>query len=195
MHQRTRIRGLALLALLALGALAGCEKHKPVPAPVLRAYATPQVVHRAVLQVEDVEGLLVTAQVRYVVTNRGACVPLDHTRALGGYRPGIAHTISVPVDRIDQNTYEVRYFADYLKDEDYYGRGVCHWSSNPILTVDHAGTKYTVVNNRKLAPGQSERKSCLPGKVGTHSSCAPMAYEGQPEPEGTFHLTLTEWGD
>ncbi|GGD47863.1 hypothetical protein GCM10007235_19680 [Pseudoxanthomonas indica] len=103
-------------------------------------------------------------------------------------------TITVPINRIDDHTYEVRYYNDYLMDEDYYGLGKCHWTGHPILNVNHAGVDYIVTNNAKKTRGQSEEKICVPG-TSTQGACAAPEYARAKDAEGAFHITLTSYKD
>ena len=187
--------GLWLAAALA-ALLPGCVKYEPVRPPNIRVNPYPKTEHRAVLHVNDQleAGLIVTAEVIYGMENQSPCVPLDQGRSLGGSRPMFGKTITVPINRIDDYTYEVKYYNDYLMDEDYYGLGKCHWTGHPILNVNHAGVDYIVTNNTKKTRGQSEEKICVPG-TSTQGACAAPEYARAKDAEGAFHITLTSYKD
>jgi hypothetical protein len=115
-------------------ALAACsapmDKHPDIklnPHPVQRYELTATV---------DAPGPFdsVTGYVSYDVTNL-ECVPKD---AWEGARnvPSSSHTFELT--RVDDHTWKGYFYRDLLKDEDYFGLGVCHWevvNALPVFTV------------------------------------------------------------
>jgi hypothetical protein len=66
----------------------------------------------------------VTASADYAVDNVECVPPLE----LSGARLRPEHSLDLPLQSIDANRYGLTLHADALRDEDYFGMGVCHWS-------------------------------------------------------------------
>ena len=65
-----------------------------------------------------------SASVNYQVTNE-SCVPLT---PVSGVKVAPTKRIELDVVPIGNNEYRMFVFTDRLKDEDYFGKGICHWS-------------------------------------------------------------------
>lgn len=77
----------------------------------------------------------VTASAAYEIANK-ECVP---RQPVSGANPAPAPVIPIDVERVGDNTYRGYVYLDLLKDEDYYGLGVCHWqlvSAGPDLKIN-----------------------------------------------------------
>jgi len=66
----------------------------------------------------------IEAQGNYQVANE-ACVPMV---PVSGVKKAPIKTLPLEVTALDRSTYRVTVFSDALRDEDYFGMGVCHWS-------------------------------------------------------------------
>ncbi|MDC7806177.1 hypothetical protein PQS31_04985 [Luteimonas sp BLCC-B24] len=84
----------------------------------------------------------IDAAAQYDVTNAGEC---GEPQPLSGAVPRISTTEKVALTRVSDTEFVGRVFMDQVLDEDYYGRGVCHWkfvetrvsmreSSDPMAT-------------------------------------------------------------
>lgn len=112
-------------------ALAACsspmDKHPDIklnPHPVQRYELTATV---------DAPGPFdsVTGYVSYDVTNV-ECVPRD---AWEGARNVPSSSRSFEMTRVDAHTWKGYFYRDLLRDEDYFGLGVCHWDLTNALPV------------------------------------------------------------
>lgn len=110
--------GIAIIAAPAWAGAAPKVDPKPNPAPRMR-YELTVKVDGAPGPFDRIEGV-----VDYRVANE-ACVPLT---------PVVGATVS-PEKRVPitlkpagDGLYKGEVFADLLQDEDYFGKGVCHWS-------------------------------------------------------------------
>lgn len=94
--------------------------------PDVKLNPNPRMRYEITVEVNDAPGPFdtVDANINYRVSN-DACVPL--TPVVGAT---VAPTRREPVKltHAGGNTYKGEFFADLLQDEDYYGKGVCHWS-------------------------------------------------------------------
>ncbi|WP_232148813.1 hypothetical protein [Luteimonas fraxinea] len=84
----------------------------------------------------------IDAAAQYDVENAGEC---GEPQPLSGAVPRISTNEPVALKRVSDTEFVGRVFADQVLDEDYYGRGVCHWkfietrvslreSSDPMAT-------------------------------------------------------------
>jgi hypothetical protein len=70
----------------------------------------------------------VTGYVSYDVTNV-ECVPKD---AWEGARNVPSTSRSFELTRVDAHTWKGHFYRDLLRDEDYFGLGVCHWDVGTV---------------------------------------------------------------
>jgi hypothetical protein len=66
----------------------------------------------------------ITAAADYQVTNE-ACVPM---KPISGVKIAPTKRIDLPLTAVGNSEYRTVVFADRLLDEDYFGKGICHWS-------------------------------------------------------------------
>lgn len=78
----------------------------------------------------------VTAVAQYDVSNEAECGKKDE---LAGVFLSITSNETVSLKRISENEYAGVVYADGIVDEDYYGRGVCHWQLTEARVVLQAG--------------------------------------------------------
>lgn len=84
----------------------------------------------------------IDAAAQYDVVNAGEC---GEPQPISGAVPRISTSEAVKLQRVSETEFVGRVFTDQVLDEDYYGRGVCHWkfvetrvslreSSDPMAT-------------------------------------------------------------
>ncbi|MDR1075941.1 MAG: hypothetical protein LBL59_06490 [Xanthomonadaceae bacterium] len=115
------------LLLLSLAFLLGCNQDKPRPgARTVRLNPDPQHAYQLTLTLENAPGPFAHVQ--------GVMQFNAENGALCGYREPITAIISDPVEnipfdltKVSDNEYSGTIYTDYLMDDNYYGRAVCHW--------------------------------------------------------------------
>ena len=146
----------ATLVLWASVLSSACKRAEPVLPPRTSPSAD-QARYRVTLELSDDFGLEPTDQVEaiYVISNLRQCTPKDNSKALGGLWNLVEHRLNIDVLPSADNRYVVDVPVSPLRDEDYYGLGVCHW------TLSGASFKFDSfrrisVNQRHLARGAAE---------------------------------------
>ena len=124
------------------------------------------------------------------------CVPQD-TFTGGRNVPNTSYDFEmVPIGR---NTWRGYFYRDALRDDDYFGKGVCHWDAAqvaPDFKVDGVGFGSSQLVDDALRSPQTDyfRKSDLSEQVKDLDS-APAFSVTRPEykknPDGFFPVTLT----
>lgn len=76
-----------------------------------------------------------SASVNYRVTNE-SCVPMT---PVSGIKVAPTKRIDLEVVPIGNNEYRMFVFTDRLKDEDYFGKGICHWSLDAASVIARKG--------------------------------------------------------
>lgn len=119
---------LAVLWAMCLICVNGCgKKYEPVPQPVTRMNHSPK--NKYTINVYTKDGIPRNARVRiwYEISNR-QCIPLDHSRAIGGVRLNYPVRVdSVPV-QISGSRLQTEVADDGVLPGDYWGLGTCHWT-------------------------------------------------------------------
>lgn len=78
----------------------------------------------------------VSAVAQYDVSNEAECGKKDE---LAGVFLSITSNETVSLTRVSDTEYAGTVYADGIVDEDYYGRGVCHWELTEARVVLQAG--------------------------------------------------------
>ena len=123
--------------LVAASALAGASCVGDEMAPLPRREIGEIVVRRAPAPLERYvisavfEGLPLAVDrfsgvARFSVSNP-ECAPLDTERAYGGVRLAPRHEVVLEWRRDGDGVYRANAVLDALRDEDYFGLGVCRW--------------------------------------------------------------------
>lgn len=123
--------------LVAASALAGASCVGDEMAPLPRREIGEIVVRRAPAPLERYvisavfEGLPLAVDrfsgvARFSVSNP-ECAPLDTERAYGGVRLAPGHEVVLEWRRDGDGVYRANAVLDALRDEDYFGLGVCRW--------------------------------------------------------------------
>lgn len=67
----------------------------------------------------------VEADMQFDIANAPSCAPKD---SISGATPTPDFRKKIELTRVKDSVYRGTFFLDLLEDEDYYGKGVCHWS-------------------------------------------------------------------
>ncbi|WP_422346640.1 hypothetical protein [Stenotrophomonas sp. DR009] len=136
-----------LLALTACSPYADAERDVAAGGRGLaKLNPSPQQGYELVLTLKDAPGpfAVVEGVAQYDVSNHKDC-----GRVL--WATGTASRITsqelVELHKVDKNEYRGTFYLDRMQDEDYYGRGVCHWTLTGVgamlrATGDTANTRF-----------------------------------------------------
>ncbi len=69
----------------------------------------------------------IKAQAAYSIANSNGCVPMDHSRALGGVRPLAMEKLDLVVTIAGKSQFRADAIREPFLAEDYYGLGECRW--------------------------------------------------------------------
>lgn len=99
--------------------------------PHIQQNPHPKMRYDITMTIEDPPGPFgsVTGFVQYEVANN-KCVPED---PLAGVRVTPSTNPPITFTRISDNVYTATVYADLIKDKDYYGKGICHWSMIAVV--------------------------------------------------------------
>lgn len=91
-----------------------------------RTQAQPQQAYELLLTLDNPPGpfAVVEAVAQYDVVNEEQC---GNINPLTGTAERITHQQAITLQPLGGNRYRGTVYADLMRDEDYYGRGVCHW--------------------------------------------------------------------
>lgn len=127
------IRTTACLAAAAL--LLACAANsadgglQPIDIPdqgVARHNPNPQQAYRITMTIHDAPGPfgIVRGYAQYDVANKDACGDIN---AMTGTASRMTRLEPFALTKKSDTEYEAVVYADLMQDDDYYGRGVCHW--------------------------------------------------------------------
>lgn len=104
----------------------------------LKERPNPQRAYRIVMTIENAPGLfaMIEGSAQYDVANEDECGKFN--RMAGGY-DRMTTSPQIRWEKRSDTEYVATVYADLMMDEDYYGRGVCHW----VLTEARARIKAT----------------------------------------------------
>lgn len=129
-----------LLALTACSPYADAERDVAAGGRGLaKLNPSPQQGYELVLTLKDAPGpfAVVEGVAQYDVSNHRDC-----GRVL--WATGTASRITsqelVELHKVDENEYRGTFYLDRMQDEDYYGRGVCHWTLTGVGAMLRATT-------------------------------------------------------
>jgi hypothetical protein len=94
--------------------------------PDIKQNPHPRMRYEITVTIQDAPGPFdsINGDVQYGVANDD-CVPLQ---PFSGAQLSPDKHVPLVFTRVSGNLYKATMYADLLLDEDYYGRGVCHWS-------------------------------------------------------------------
>ena len=93
--------------------------------PEIRTKLHPKMRHEITLTLQDAPGPFDTVEgsVFYKVADSN-CVPMVYDK---GSFYVLAERVPVALMRVGDSIYKGEFFTDFLVDEDYFGKGSCHW--------------------------------------------------------------------
>lgn len=143
---RPEPRGRPLLALLALVPLAACSPYADAERDVAaggrglaKLNPAPKQAYELVLTLKDAPGPFAVAEgvAQYDASNYADCGRIVPATGTAGR---ITSQESVTLHKISENEYRGTFYLDRMLDEDYYGRGVCHWALTGVGAMLRATT-------------------------------------------------------
>ena len=86
----------------------------------------PQQAYRLTMTIDNAPGPFgqVRGNLQYDVSNEDECGKIN---PVAGIAERITHLPDLAWTPVGANTYEAIVYADLMLDEDYYGKGLCHW--------------------------------------------------------------------
>ncbi|HGM5876334.1 hypothetical protein [Stenotrophomonas maltophilia] len=154
-----------LLALLALIPLAACSPYADAERDVAaggrglaKLNPSPQQGYELVLTLKDAPGpfAVVEGVAQYDVSNHKDC---GRVLRATGTASRITSQELVTLRQVGENEYRGTFYLDRMQDEDYYGRGVCHWALTGVgamlrATTGEADTRFlTFIDKERMDAG------------------------------------------
>lgn len=154
-----------LLALLALIPLAACSPYADAERDVAaggrglaKLNPSPQQGYELVLTLKDPPGpfAVVEGVAQYDVSNHKDC---GRVLRATGTASRITSQELVTLRQVGENEYRGTFYLDRMQDEDYYGRGVCHWALTGVgamlrATTGEADTRFlTFIDKERMDAG------------------------------------------
>ena len=133
--------GRPLLALLAVLPLAACSPYADAERDVAaggrglaKLNPAPQQAYELVLTLKDAPGpfAVIEGVAQYDASNYADCGRIVPATGTAGR---ITSQEPVTLHKVGANEYRGRFYLDRMQDEDYYGRGVCHWTLTGVGTM------------------------------------------------------------
>jgi hypothetical protein len=93
--------------------------------PIIKSNPHPKMRYEITMTIDGAQGPFdgMETIAQYDISN-DHCVPLT---PISGARLSPDKTIPIHMTKVGDNSYRGEIFTDQLVDEDYYGKGVCHW--------------------------------------------------------------------
>lgn len=162
---RPEPRGRPLLALLALVPLAACSPYADAERDVAaggrglaKLNPAPKQAYELVLTLKDAPGpfAIVEGVAQYDVSNYEDC---GRILPATGTASRMTSQEPVTLHKASENEYRGTFYLDRMLDEDYYGRGVCHWTLTGVgamlrATTSKADTRFlTFIDKKRMDTG------------------------------------------
>jgi len=148
-----------LLALTACSPYADAERDVAAGGRGLaKLNPSPQQGYELVLTLKDAPGpfAVVEGVAQYDARNYAACGQIVPATGTAGR---ITSQEPVTLHKVGENEYRGTFYLDRMQDEDYYGRGVCHWSLTGVgamlrATNGKADTRFlTFIDKKRMDAG------------------------------------------
>lgn len=145
-----------LLALTACSPYADAERDVAAGGRGLaKLNPSPQQGYELVLTLKDAPGpfAVVEGVAQYDARNYAACGQIVPATGTAGR---ITSQEPIALRQVGENEYRGTFYLDRMQDEDYYGRGVCHWTLTGVgamlrATNGEADTRFlTFVDNKRM---------------------------------------------
>ncbi len=155
-----------LLALLALIPLAACSPYADAERDVAaggrglaKLNPSPQQGYELVLTLKDAPGpfAVVEGVAQYDARNYAACGRIVPATGTAGR---ITSQEPIALRQVGENEYRGTFYLDRMQDEDYYGRGVCHWALTGVgamlrATTGEADTRFLTFIDKERMENES----------------------------------------
>ncbi|KIS38754.1 hypothetical protein GT799_18795 [Stenotrophomonas maltophilia] len=136
-----------LMALTACSPYADAERDVAAGGRGLaKLNPSPQQGYELVLTLKDAPGpfAMVEGVAQYDASNYAACGRIVPATGTAGR---ITSQEPIALRQVGENEYRGTFYLDRMQDEDYYGRGVCHWTLTGVgamlrATGDPANTRF-----------------------------------------------------
>lgn len=183
--------GILVSFSICVIAFSGCIKHEEVLPPKVRVNPGPEDKYRAVIKIDGIDNYDdVSGESAHQIINAARCVPVDSRRSLGGSRPQFRHVTNNSVSEISEGNYEMVFYKDAILNEDYYGKGVCRWSSIPVYRFRWSGKYFIVAQSGSFEFGQEQLRVCKKDVV-EYGSCIGIDYSENDYDDSNFYVRLT----
>nr|WP_329923366.1 hypothetical protein [Stenotrophomonas geniculata] len=148
-----------LLALTACSPYADAERDVAAGGRGLaKLNPSPQQGYELVLTLNDAPGpfAVVEGVAQYDARNYAACGQIVPATGTAGR---ITSQEPIALRQVGENEYRGTFYLDRMQDEDYYGRGVCHWSLTGVgamlrATNGKADTRFlTFIDKKRMDAG------------------------------------------
>lgn len=193
---RPQPTGRPLLAVLALVLLAACSPYADAERDVAaggrglaKLNPAPKQAYELVLTVKDAPGpfAVVEGVAQYDASNYADCGRIVPA-------PGTAGRITsqepVTLHKVGENEYRGTFYLDRMLDEDYYGRGVCHWTLTGVgamlrATTSKADTRFLTFIDKKRMENDSPLTLYYPNLIYPRAATvANFGASGEEAPSG-----------
>ncbi|MBH1513946.1 hypothetical protein I5U09_12100 [Stenotrophomonas maltophilia] len=153
-------RGRPLLAVLALVLLAACSPYADAERDVAaggrglaKLNPAPKQAYELVLTLKGAPGpfAVVEGVAQYDAINYADCGRIVPATGTAGR---ITSQEPITLHKVSENEYRGTFYLDRMLDEDYYGRGVCHWTLTGVgamlrATTSKADTRFLTFIDKK----------------------------------------------
>lgn len=161
----SRKSGSLLLATMLFSSTLACSAAmNETSKPEYRENPAPRIVRDVEVRIEGLPGdfRYVQGAMQFDVTNR-TCLPPPGANPGGRTSPVPTRTIPFALEKGDDGVWRGTVVADGMVDEDYHGRGVCHWAlvnvQAQLMATGAKGETRFIANSRgdlAAAGGQVE---------------------------------------
>lgn len=156
---RSLLQAAALLVLSACSPYAGAERDVAAGGRGLaKLNPAPRQAYELVLTLKDAPGpfAIVEGVAQYDASNYPDCGRIVPATGTAGR---ITSQEPVELRKVGENEYRGTFYLDRMQDEDYYGRGTCHWTLTGVgamlrATDGEADTRFlTFLDKERMTDG------------------------------------------
>lgn len=164
MRHTVTARALAAAIAIAATTTAGCTPAaQEKPMTEYRQNPAPKQAYRLKMKIENAPGPFaeMKALAQYDVTNQECLTPpKDNPGGLSSPVP--TEDVEIPLTKVSDGEYEGTVYVDQMLDQDYVGRGTCHWELMQVRVhmkatgADGETLFIPSIPSRKLLPAEEE---------------------------------------